>query len=673
MLPLKVASIILAVSFTLVVGALGGFTALAYLVVFVFATLPGLPLGFLLFGPRHAAGWVTGTLLGYAITALACWAVIFAGVASSPAFVAAWAVTTGFVWAIAWWPRQRDSSPLVSLRDWTNRDTLALVLVLNLVPILTGPAFSRVSARDTEGNDLYRAYFTADFVWHMALVAELQKHDHPPRNPFLASERIHYYWTYFQVPAAAGPLTGADVELSLKVNAVATAMLFVAAVYVAAWAAVPTYPLTLAAAVALTIIAASAEGLAAIMYLASNGEPLTGLRDLNVDALSRGFGGLRIDNLPRAMWYTPQHSMAYSLGLVALPVAIAAGVGATTLAIFLAGVALGASVTLNPLVGAIFCAVYGVVVGADAIRTRAGISAVLRHALSIVPVATALAWTSLNEVADGAAGALEFGLSGPAASAPVPSFLLSFGPILIPLVAGLWPQRLIPFRTVAGAAAGVLLSVLVMHLVVLAVDLFWIGFRTGHLFFVFAPALVARGLVALSGIGRRVAFGVGGLVLALGAPTTAIDAFNAQDVENVRMGPGGFHWTVRITPAQQEALTWIREQTPPDAIVQADPTARGRETWSLIPTWGERRMAAGLPISLMHEAAYDAGSAMVRQIYAGPDPAEAWRAARKLGIDFLYVDSTERRAYPNVAKFDRDPLRFAAVFRNDEAVVYAVK
>ena len=87
------------------------------------------------------------------------------------------------------------------------------------------------------------------------------------------------------------------------------------------------------------------------------------------------------------------------------------------------------------------------------------------------------------------------------------------------------------------------------------------------------------------------------LVFAAGLPTTVIDAYNAQDVENRSMGPG-FHWTVVVTPAEQQALAWIRTHTPADAVVQAEPIVRGRETWSLIPSLAERRMAAGNGIPL---------------------------------------------------------------------------
>src|SRR5205814_4075731 len=145
---------------------------------------------------------------------------------------------------------------------------------------------------------------------------------------------------------------------------------FVAAIYLAAWCALPTWPFATACAVALTFIGPSAEGLAAIADLVRRQQPLSGLRDLNIDAVAAwAFKGLRIDDLPRAMWYTPHHSVSCALGLLAMPVAIAAGVRARPSAIVLAGAALAASLAFNPLVGVVFCAVYGLSVLLDAART----------------------------------------------------------------------------------------------------------------------------------------------------------------------------------------------------------------------------------------------------------------------------------------------------------------
>src|SRR4029078_5278239 len=129
--------------------------------------------------------------------------------------------------------------------------------------------------------------------------------------------------------------------------------------YLAAWTALPNWPTATVVALLLTVLAPSAAGLAGMTDLLRRGHPVSELRDLNIDAIAAwAFKGLRIDDLPRAVWYTPQHSMSLALGLIAAPVPIAGGAAATIPAIAIAGLALGASVVFNPLVGAVFCGVY---------------------------------------------------------------------------------------------------------------------------------------------------------------------------------------------------------------------------------------------------------------------------------------------------------------------------
>ena len=75
-------------------------------------------------------------------------------------------------------------------------------------------------------------------------------------------------------------------------------------------------------------LAASAEGLYAIVDLLRRGRPLAALSDMNIDAVTAwSFNGMRVDNVPRSLWYTPQHTTAVALGLVGWLVAIAGGVG----------------------------------------------------------------------------------------------------------------------------------------------------------------------------------------------------------------------------------------------------------------------------------------------------------------------------------------------------------
>lgn len=217
----------------------GGPAGLAYLALYALLTTAGLPLGFLLFGPRHAAGWVAGVTFGYVITAIAIWIGMTMRFDSAGGYAAIWAVCSLLAWA-AWRPSR---PPLIALPRWTSRHTAALCLVLLLGPSLVVRPFERNGEIDAEGNQYFRAYFTADFMWHMALTAELSRLRLPPRNPYVARERLQYYWTYFLLPAVvvaeAPESSGLTVGRSLELNAMATGMLFLAMLLVATWAFVP--------------------------------------------------------------------------------------------------------------------------------------------------------------------------------------------------------------------------------------------------------------------------------------------------------------------------------------------------------------------------------------------------------------------------------------------------
>jgi len=168
---LVAASIAFAASVALTLWALAGLTGFGYLALFLITCAPGLPLGFALFGRRHIASWLTGIVFGYALTSLVWWVVVFAGRASTTSFAVAWAAATLGLWLL----RRSITSPVVTLPAWTRRDSMALVLLMLLVPALVGRPYATLGSLDTSGNHQYRAYFIADFVWHTALTAELAK------------------------------------------------------------------------------------------------------------------------------------------------------------------------------------------------------------------------------------------------------------------------------------------------------------------------------------------------------------------------------------------------------------------------------------------------------------------------------------------------------------------
>ena len=607
-----------------------------------------------------------GALLGYGATQLALWLPIYLGIPYLPIFLGSWSLQAVLLVAVS----RRIESPVLTLPAWSPADTRLLTITLLLVPILMGRPYQNLGREDATGARHYRAYFTADFVWHAALAAELRKFEAPPRNPYMASRSMHYYWTYFLLPAVAA---GDDVESVLKANAMVSAPLLIAMLYLLARTAVPRAG-PAAAAVALTVLATSAEGSYVLARLWANGSGYAELAETNIDAISSWhFQGLRIDGIARGLWYNPQHSLACALALVALLIAATSGAAAPRRAIWLAGVALGLATTFNPFIGGVFCLVYGIAIALEARHGPVPVATVVRHTQAAVPVVIALAWCVINEVADQAAGAVRIGwLIGLAGNNPLQALLVSTGPVLIPALAGLWRWPTLPGQPMRVAGIGVAVSLLMMHTVTLS-EASWVGFRTGQILQLMMPVLLARTLWALGQKSRLLAGAAVATILIVGVPTTAIDVYNAQDIGNRARG-AGFDWTQTITPEQQSAFAWLRMSVPTDAVVQMEPVRRGHDHWSLIPTFGQRRMSAGLPISLLPTPENQQRSDEVQQLYRTTDAREAWQLARNQGIDYLYVDAADRAAYPEgTAKFDASPEHFERVYHRRGISFYRVR
>ena len=485
-----------------------GLVSIAYVALFAFAIAPGLPLGFALFGRRHAAGWISGALIGYGLTQLALWLVIVSGLASSLAvsglastltFIVAWLLLLAVTTLLA---RGFSGGPFVFLPEWRAADTRALLLVLVLVPVLMGPPYRNLGRADEAGNRYYRAYFTADFLWHSALAYELGNFALPPRNPYMSPRPMNYYWTYFLLPATAARLAPGglgDMERCLKTNAMLAGLLMVGALFLLVRTAVAS-PWPAAAAVVLAIVAASSEGIYEIVTLVRQGRPLTDLLDTNIDAITAWrFGGLRVDNIPRSLWYTPQHTTSIALGLVGLLVASAGGVTARLPAIAGAGIALGLSTTMNPLLGAVCSTIYGSCVAFDAVFQRGQWRRIPVHALAALPVVMAVAWGSASHVMDGAGSALDFGYHGFSRHSPIVTLLLSLGPILVPAVAGLLFARGVASRPVIIGITGIIVGLFLLYFVRIS-EASWVGFRAGQVLLVSIPILLA---ITFEQMGRR--------------------------------------------------------------------------------------------------------------------------------------------------------------------------
>ena len=643
--------------------------AFLYLLLFCAVASVGLPIGFATFGRRHAAGWVAGALMGYGMTAVTIWMLVQAGVTST-----AFMVLAPLCIGLGTWWTLRGREPWVPLPSWKRRDTIALLLVLLIVPLLQWRPFARIGELDADGARRYRAYFTADFLWHVALTSELTKFSSPPRNPYLSRRPLHYYWSYFVVPAviAARLPVLPDLQSHLLVNAACAGLLFVAMIFVLAWCIVPRAG-PVAVGVTCVLLASSAEGSYALWDYWSRGRPLSALGQLNIDAItSWWFQTLTIDGLPRSLWYTPQHAMACAFAAIALTVATHGGARVPFGATLAAGLSLGLAVAFSPFLGGTFSLIYGGIAVWTALRAGQPL-AVARYAVAAVPVAVAVGWCVLSGTFEGAGGSVAIGLSSRAAVAPLALLGLALGPVLVPAAAALllgsgrtWPISTPVIATTAGLC--------LLFFVTLTLEPIWIGWRAGQIILVTIPALVAACLARLWDLRQRTAAIVAAvLVLAVGLPTTLIDAYNAQDVSNTSEA-AGFHWTLVVPADTQTALKWLREQTPGAARVQMSIGPRRRDSWTLIPTFAERRMAAGRPISLLDSPEYDELSRQADEIFRTTDSAEAARLAHELRLQFLFVDDVERQAFGEaaIAKFDGSPY-FSRVFASGSAVVYAVR
>jgi uncharacterized membrane protein len=204
----------------------------------------------------------------------------------------------------------------------------------------------------------------------------------------------------------------------------------------------------------------------------------------------------------------------------------------------------------------------------------------------------------------------------------------------------------------------------------------YVAFRSGHIIIITFATLLAvfAEWIWTRGRSARVAAVVCAFVAAaLATPTALFDIINCQDVFNRKPGPG-FRWTVVLSPGEVEGMTWIREHTRPDAIVQVEPFARGRDTWSYVTAFGERRMAAGLPISMVPLAKYEQASARIREIYRTADANEAYSKAGRERIDYLVIGAPERRAYPAFPQtIESRPDLFVRVFGNGDLSIYRLR
>jgi hypothetical protein len=470
-----------------------------------------------------------------------------------------------------------------------------------------------------------------------------------------------------------------DLDALLLTRTLLVDAVFVAALYGLARFVVEA-PWAALAGVACGLLTTSFEALAAVYVARRDGLPLTVLRYFNIDAMSRWyFDGMPIDGLQRILWYQPHHAAGYVLGMLGL-LAIARRTRERDPAVFaVAGSLLAMSTLVSSFAGMMYTTIAAAYEACRTLRHRAWWTGVTNAAWAAPPLALgAAAVTALEYVdrpRDGEPGIVAIGLNRLAVRNLVIVTAMNFGPALIFGAAGLavaWRRRLwavAPFLAALPVAAWFYFYVDVRdHQDV------YVGWRVGHLVFIAAIPLMSAawlGAAGLRGRGRGLGLAALALTALLALPTVAIDVFNTQDVMPPDIGRA-WRRTEVITPPELEGLTWLRTHTDPRAVVQVDTLAR-EQMWAYIPAFAERRMAVGIPLSMVPLRKYEEGAARVRWLYDVPDPEIAVTLAGRFGIDYLVVGPPERAAHPGVeARWERAAAHLPRVFRNDALSVYEV-
>jgi hypothetical protein len=614
---------------------------------------------------------LTGPVWGYSLTSVLFLALWAGGVRRPLWFVVA-AVALSLVCALA--PPLRGRIRVPSLG---RRDVVAVCLVLLLVPLVVGRPYARVAEVSEEG-EAWRAYFTADFVWALAVVAEVAKGDVPPHNPYRLGSPLHYYWLAHLIPSIEHRFTAPSTSIReiLLANAVLSGLAFLGFLYVFVRHFVHN-PAAAAAACTAAVLFHSFEGTERLWVLWRDGAPLRDVTTLNIDAVTRWFyQSMPVDGLQRALLYQPQHQLGYVLGASALLVLIQVRDVLRVGPMLLVGVLFGLGLLLSTFSAAMLVTVGGLFQGVRVIRDRAIRGALVGAAVAAAPMLAAFVLARLFDYVETTDVSLVDMRNRTAWRNWTITVPLSFGAMLIGALVGAgW----VAWRRAPGFA------LLAMWIVVCWVYYFfvnvrdhqnvYVGWRAGHLLFIaFAPfvGFALQEAWAASPRVRRITAAGAAVLALLAAPTVAIDLYNTQDTSNRGEAPG-FRWTLIVTPDELEALAWIRQRTPQSAIVQVDPEVRDPQTWAYIPGFAERRMAAGLPLSMIPLREYEAATSRVMEVFRAESADEASRIATEIGIEYLVIGPPERDRHPGLeTRLDARPDLWPLAFRNGSMRIYAV-
>lgn len=522
-----------------------------------------------------------------------------------------------------------------------------LVLAATFIP------FTRIGAPVGDAF-AYRAYFSSDYLKHLAVAGALEDGPVPPQNPYFAGEPLHYYWLPYATPAFAARLTGslpkAMFAFSFTINFLFLLLLFDACRRISAkrrWLPYLAVPLVLAPSLEGLYLWSGRARFSVTGYFAQGAA-------VNIDGLTRWLWNLpQVDTLLRSLLYTPQHLLGLSFVLLFLVL-----VGEDEEKPWLLSLLLALSLASSFFVGGILLLARIIhVLGREGIRfvrkdVRPGeLFRGLARDFALPACVLALS-LGLRMVAPAGGGVL-FKPLGPR------DLIILFGMNLGFLtVGGIWGLVASRFRSRAFLA--VLLTVSTVLLAAIRVSGFEsdVALKAG-LIVILVLALLTCRLAEAPRAGKAV-LPLALLVLLPGAFTAVLDVRNAADVRNAR-------FTSYVPADEMRMLDWVRRNVPRGAIVQDFPPARDWN-FSVVPPFSGRPMAVGDRmhglIFQVRPEAYEARLEGLRATFSGlPGTKDG---LHRLGIDYVLWGPYEREA------FGPEPEGLTLVRRSGRTSLYAV-
>lgn len=517
----------------------------------------------------------------------------------------------------------------------------------------------------TEAGQHYRAYFDHDLWVHLAVTQALTQGEIPPNNPYMAEEKLHYYWLYFITPALAHALTGKTAPLldCLVLANLMTAVLFMVVAYLI-WESVYRSRLLAGWLCGLMLACSSYEGIH-LWYTKLIGHGLKQVGQYNIDGWSRWlYGAPQIDGLYRGLLFTPQHLTALCL-LALLIRSLLRDEPEPKQIHIVQPLLLGLMFGFSGFLGLIATVWYGLVIGLKLVALSP--RRLLRwFAITATMVGVFLIGYGVLGFFVLRSGAhLRVGLASHDIVKLLLILALNFGPLAGWSFGGL----IVGFRDRQPLALPLFLLGLIGTLSICCVqmDLYVneFGLRGGFILYLVQVFLVGQLLMHWRCWARRLQVLVGLMLvmtIAPAIPTLVFDFRNAAAIHDSS-------FTSVIGATEEAVLEWIRTNTPDRAVIQQEPellSGGERIRGNTLPPFAGRSMAVGTEYYAgqfqVSPTRVKTAIAQVRKLFTTPHVAEAVELWQWLSIDLLLLGPQEHARYGSALDKFRDQQYFYTLY-----------